>query len=133
MLTHSQSQAETETDTCEVFAVDQDRLARARAALLKDDVVEDVTDLFKILSHGTRLGILRALSTGELCVCELAELLGLSLSAVSHQLRDLRRLRLVSFRMEGRLAYYSIREPFILRLLDDGVRHVTGTLPAERA
>jgi len=130
MLTRSQSQAKTDSDTCEVFAVDKEHIARARAALLEDSVVEDVTDLFKILSHGTRLGILRALSTGELCVCELAELLGLSLSAVSHQLRDLRRLRLVAFRMEGRLAYYSIREPFILKLLDEGVGYVTASQKA---
>lgn len=115
-----------ESGTCEVRAVDDNRVFAARRALLAKPVLEDVTDAFKVLSHPTRVHLLQALSTGELCVCELAEVVGLSMSATSHQLRDLRRLKLVEYRMEGRLAFYSIRDPFVLSMLDTAVAHYTG-------
>jgi len=115
-----------EPGSCEVRAVDDDRVLRAREALLSKPVLEDVTDAFKVLSHPTRIHLLQALSVGELCVCELAEVVGLSMSATSHQLRDLRRLKLVEYRMEGRLAFYSIRDPFVLGLLDTAVAHYAG-------
>ena len=114
-----------EPASCEVRAVDHDRVLRAREALLANPALEDVTDAFKVLSHPTRVHLLRALSVGELCVCELAEVVGLSMSATSHQLRDLRRLKLVEYRMEGRLAFYSIRDPFVLSLLNTAAGHYT--------
>lgn len=114
-----------DTGSCEVRAVDDDRVLRAKKALLANPALEDVTDAFKVLSHATRVHLLRALSVGELCVCELAEVVGLSMSATSHQLRDLRRLKLVEYRMEGRLAFYSIRDPFVLSLLDAAAEHYT--------
>ena len=120
--------ASLEAGSCEVRAVDDDRVLRARHALLAKPVLEDVTQAFKVLSHPTRVHLLRALTAGELCVCELADVVGLSMSATSHQLRDLRRLKLVEYRMEGRLAFYSIRDPFVLSLLDAAAEHY-----AERA
>lgn len=114
--------------SCEVRAINDDRVLLAREALLANPVLEDVIDAFKVLSHPTRLHLLQALSVGELCVCELAEVVGLSMSATSHQLRDLRRLKLVEYRMDGRLAFYSIRDPFVLTLLNSAVEHY-----AERA
>ena len=115
-------------DTCQVHRIDPERVARARQALLSADEARRVADLFKTLAHPTRLGILRALAAETLCVCDLAELLGLSVSAVSHQLRDLRRLDLVRARPEGKLVYYAIRDPFVVDLLERGVRHLR---PAE--
>ena len=111
--------------TCQVLVVDEDRVRRARAALLAGDLALDVAELFKVLSHPTRVGILRALAEETLCVCELAQVLGLSVSGVSHQLRDLRRLCLVEYRMDGKLAWYSIRDPFVLSLLAQGIDHVS--------
>ena len=102
---------------------------RARQVLLTRPLLEDVTDGFKVLSHPTRVHLLQALSTGELCVCELAEVVGLSMSATSHQLRDLRRLKLVEFRMEGRLAFYSLRNPFLISLLDAATEHYAEASP----
>lgn len=118
-----------EAGACEVRAVDDDRVQRARQALLAKRVLEDVTDAFKVLSHPTRVHLLQALSTGELCVCELAEVVGLSMSATSHQLRDLRRLKLVEYRMEGRLAFYSLRDPFLLSLLSAATDHYAEASP----
>jgi len=91
--------------------------------MLDDEAIEDTLEIFKVLSHPTRVRLLKALSVGELCVCELAEVAGLSVSATSHQLRDLRRLKVVQYRMEGRLAFYTVRDPFVLSLLDSAVAH----------
>lgn len=111
---------------CEVFYVDEDRVGRVRDAMLSDDLVEQVADTFKVLAHPTRVRILRALAKEELCVCDLAQVLGLSISATSHQLRTMRTMKLVRYRMDGKLAYYSLRDPFVVALLEDGVRHLTG-------
>ena len=128
MLNRSQRATvfQVEDGTCTVFAVDGERVVRAKAALLSDDVAEDVTDIFKVLAHPTRVGILRALTNEPLCVCDLAQVLDLSVSAISHQLRALRQARLVECRMDGKLAYYSIREPLLLSLLDQVIEPVAG-------
>ena len=110
---------------CEAFLFDEDGVARARASMLDADVVRDVSDTFKALASETRVRILRALSQEELCVCDLSKLLELSVSATSHQLQALRRARIVRYRMAGKLAYYSLRDHFVLALLDAGVQHVT--------
>jgi len=109
---------------CEVFCVNAERVARVRQAALPGDLAQQVADTFKVLAHPTRIGILRALASEELCVCDLAQVSGLSVSATSHQLSALRAMRLVRFRTEGKLAYYSLRDPFVLALLEDGVRHL---------
>jgi len=111
--------------TCGVLLVDQDRVRRAREAGLSEELVGDVVETFKVLAGPTRVRIIRALAQEELCVCDLAELLSLSISATSHQLQALRRAAVVRHRSEGKLAYYSLGDPFVLELLDDCVRHVT--------
>ena len=126
MFNRSQNEASPpapEPGCCETLAVDENRVARARRAMLDDEAIEDTLEIFKVLSHPTRVRLLKALSVGELCVCELAEVAGLSVSATSHQLRDLRRLKVVQYRMEGRLAFYTVRDPFVLSLLDSAVAH----------
>lgn len=116
---------------CEVLYVDEDRVNRVREAMLPDDLVQQVADTFKVLAHPTRVRILRALAREELCVCDLARVIGLSISATSHQLQALRATKLVRFRMDGKLAYYTPSDRFVLALLDDGVRHLTGVGPAK--
>lgn len=115
-----------EEGCCEVYFVDPDRIGRVREAMLSEDLLEQVADTFKVLAHPTRVKILRALALEELCVCDLAQVLGLSISAVSHQLRALRQMKLVRCRMEGKLAYYTLRDRFVLALLEDAVRHLEG-------
>ncbi len=110
--------------TCKVFLVNEDRVSRARDSMLSDDVLQQVAELFKVLAHPTRLRIILALAREELCVCDMSQLLGLSDSATSHQLVTLRRMGLVSYRMDGKLAYYSLRDQFVLALLQDGLRHL---------
>jgi len=116
--------AAADSDRCEVRHADPARLEARRAALLPADAVGSLAETFKLLGDATRVRILDALSRGELCVCEIAALVDLSESAVSHQLRLLRGLRLVRPRRAGRLAYYSLDDQHIMGLLQQGLRHV---------
>jgi len=118
-------------DRCSVFAVNEERVLRGRAALPTDELAQQIADTFKTLAHPTRLKLIRALATGEMCVCEISEVVGLSLSAPSHQLRQLRDLRLVRARTEGKLVLYSLQAPFLVSLLEECTRHLT-TPPAHR-
>jgi len=110
---------------CTVFCVDEKRVRRGRATLPSDEQIRDIADTFKVLANPTRVKIIRALSAGDMCVCEISEVVGLSVSATSHQLQQLRDLRLVRSRSEGKLVHYSLRAPFVASLLDDCVRHVS--------
>jgi DNA-binding transcriptional ArsR family regulator len=119
------STGSSDGESCLEYSADEGRVDRARKAELRPDVLRDMADTFKVLSHPTRLRILRALSEEELCVCELAELLDLSMSATSHQLRALRDRRLVDYRMDGRFAYYRLSDPFLASVLAQGVEHMS--------
>jgi DNA-binding transcriptional ArsR family regulator len=88
-------------------------------------VVQALADLFSILGDPTRVRIVDALSEGELCVCDIAEHVGLSESAVSHQLRLMRSMRVVRGRREGRCVYYTLDDQHILSLFQQGLRHVS--------
>jgi DNA-binding transcriptional ArsR family regulator len=111
---------------CGVFVVDPERVRRGREAVLGESVVGDIAGTFKVLAHPTRVRIIQALADSELCVCEISEVLGLSVSATSHQLQLLRHLRLVRARSEGKLVYYALSNSFLVALLHDCTCHVQG-------
>ncbi len=110
---------------CDVAHGDPDRLAARRASLLPPAALAPLAETFKVLGDVTRVRLLDALSHGELCVCDLAALVGLSESAVSHQLRLLRGMRLVRPRRAGRQVFYAIDDQHIMSLFEQGLRHVT--------
>jgi DNA-binding transcriptional ArsR family regulator len=99
-------------------------LERLRQMMLDSGTVESVAELFKLLADPTRVRIVDVLSRGERCVFDIASLVGLSESAVSHQLRLLRSARLVRVRRAGRHAYYSLDDHHVVGLIHDGRRHV---------
>lgn len=109
---------------CEIDVIDQAKVARARQALPAPATVGVLAETFKALGDPTRLQIVSALAHEELCVCDLASLVGVSQSAVSHSLRVLRDLRLVRYRKVGRIAYYTLDDAHIVSLLGEGRRHV---------
>jgi ArsR family transcriptional regulator, lead/cadmium/zinc/bismuth-responsive transcriptional repressor len=113
-----------DADTCDVFFADPARVERVRAALIGTRQVTALAETFRALGDPTRVRILDALSRDELCVCDLATLLGLTESAVSHQLRLLRALRLVRTRRDGRMAFYALDDQHIVTLFHQGLRHV---------
>jgi DNA-binding transcriptional ArsR family regulator len=117
-------QAEDRADLCEVTHVNPRAAEAARSQLIDGAVAARLAETFKVLGDPTRVRIIHALSLGELCTCDLAAVLGLSESTVSHQLRMLRLLNLVKFRREGRVVHYSLDDEHIERLFMDSYRHV---------
>ena len=99
-------------------------LDRIRAKMLTGPLLQSVAEVFKLLGDPTRVRLLDALSHGERCVCDLAALVELSESAVSHQLRLLRTARLVRVRRSGRLAFYNLDDHHVIGLLHDTRKHV---------
>ena len=95
-------------------------------SLVRDDtLVQALADTFRILGDPTRVRIVDALASGQLCVHEISERIGLSESAVSHQLRLMRSMRIVRGRREGRCVYYTLDDQHVLDLFQQGLRHVT--------
>jgi len=111
-------------EACDVFHIDPARVAHLRGALITEPSVLTLAETFRVLGDPTRVRLLDALSHGELCVCDLATLLGLSESATSHQLRLLRTLRLVRARRAGRMVFYALDDRHIVTLFRQGLRHV---------
>jgi DNA-binding transcriptional ArsR family regulator len=115
---------QTVNDACEILFIDEGKVENVRKAMKATETISLLAETFKILGDPTRIKIAFALSREELCVCDIANLLGVSQSAVSHSLRTLRQMKLVKFRKEGKIAYYSLDDDHIANLLDEGFRHV---------
>ena len=109
---------------CDVFFVDEEKVRAAEKKLAANTDIYELTETFKLLGDPTRLKIILALKEEELCVCDLATLLGVSRSAISHQLRLLKNLRLVKFRRQGKIAYYSLDDTHISELIEAGIEHM---------
>ena len=121
-------------DVCDLVQIDLARVRTLRADLVAPDAVQGLADTFSALGDPTRVRILDVLSHGELCVCDLAAVLGLSQSAVSHQLRLLRSIRLVKPRREGRIVFYSLDDQHIISIFKQTLQHVQeGAQGAQRA
>ncbi len=103
--------------------VDPEGVRIARHAIPRDEMLRRLSEIFKVLGDITRLKILTALSRSELCVSDLAALLALSESAVSHQLAQMKSMRLVRYRRQGKMTYYLLDDEHIEDLIRMGVRH----------
>lgn len=120
--------AETKLNGAEaekVRFIDAASVGAARTAMPTDRMVRALAETFSALSDPTRVRIISTLAGQELCVFDLARLLGLTGSAVSHQLRLLRGQRLVKYRKEGKIAFYSLDDDHIRNLMEECVKHVT--------
>ncbi len=110
-------------DVCQVSCVNRPLVDSLLQQLPEETVLSDTAEIFKMLADPNRLRLLLALAQEELCVCDLAELVETSASAVSHQLRLLRTARLVRNRREGKMVYYRLDDEHVRRLLQEGLRH----------
>jgi ArsR family transcriptional regulator len=119
-----------EPERCEIDHVHPEGVRRARAALPAVDAAADLAALFGALGDPTRVRLLAALTAGPLCVCDLAAVLGMTQSAVSHQLRLLRALSLVRARREGKLVWYALDDDHVRDLLAIGGEHIGHRVPA---
>jgi DNA-binding transcriptional ArsR family regulator len=111
-------------DLCDVVHLHPERVTELRETLIGEPEVTDLAEIFRALGEPARVRILDALSHGELCVCDLAALVRMTESAVSHQLRLLRNLRLVKPRRDGRMVFYALDDRHIITLFRQGLRHV---------
>jgi len=109
---------------CEVLCINERKVASARRAMKPDATLFKLAEIFKVLGDPTRTKIISALLQEELCVCDLTVLIGISQSAVSHQLRVLRNMNIVKYRKDGRIAYYSLDDEHISAILTAGLKHV---------
>ncbi|BBL64244.1 ArsR/SmtB family transcription factor [Methanosarcina mazei] len=121
-----------EIDRCEINCIHEEAVKAVRDALFGEDVAALLAELFRALGDPTRVKILFSLMTKELCVCDLSAVIGASESAVSHQLRILRNLRLVKYRREGKVLYYSLADAHVEKLFAQGLEHVTEDQKTEK-
>lgn len=113
-----------EPENCETRYVDRDTVEAVLCSLIGREVATSISDVFRVLSDPTRVSIIHALSLAELCNCDLASILGISESAVSHQMRELRLLKLVTVEKRGRMVYYRLSDTHIQHVFQDTLRHV---------
>lgn len=109
---------------CETDFVHGETVAAIASQIPPQEAILQMAETFKLLGDPTRLKLVHALSKGELCVCDLAAMLGVGSTAISNHLRLLRSMRLVSYRRAGKMAYYSLADGHITRLLTEGLDHV---------
>ncbi len=112
-------------DVCEIECSNPKVVKKVKSKMLDETILLEVSENFKIFGDLTRLKILDALYRQELCVCDLTAVLGLNQSTVSHQLRVLRSKNLVKFRKEGKMAYYSLADEHVVKIIEIGVQHAT--------
>ncbi|MBE6555395.1 MAG: helix-turn-helix transcriptional regulator [Ruminococcaceae bacterium] len=110
--------------SCEFLHAHRDVVARVKGRLPSDDALGDLAELYHIFGDSTRIRILYALFESELCVCDIATLLGMTVSAISHQLRLLKSASLVRWRREGKTVFYALADDHVRRILDQGMEHV---------
>ena len=116
--------AEMEVESCGFLCVHEDLVAQVQSSLPGDETLSRLADLFKCFGDGTRIRILYVLLEAEVCVCDLAKLLGMTQSAVSHQLKILKQNRLVKSRREGKSVFYSLADDHVRTIIAQGQEHI---------
>lgn len=109
---------------CEFIHAHPETIGKIKAAMPDDDTLIDLSELFKVFGDSTRIKILSALSGGELCVCDISTAVGMTSSAVSHQLKILKSAGLVSFRREGKTVFYALADDHVTTILNQGLEHI---------
>jgi len=112
-------------EICSCTVIHQDILEKVQKSLPDDEKLFDLSEFFKVFSDSTRVKILSALLISEMCVCDLAALLQVTQSAISHQLRLLKAFRLVKSRKEGKVVYYSLNDEHVKSILELGLLHLS--------
>lgn len=111
--------------TCDCHAMHQDIIDGVKKHMPEEEELYDLAELFKVFGDTTRVKILYALFASEMCVCDIACLLNMRQSAISHQLRVLKQVRLVKYRKCGKVVYYSLDDEHIKNIFDQGLSHIT--------
>lgn len=111
-------------DCCDFLHVHEDIVEKVRKELPEEDVLYDLTELFRIFGDSTRVRMLYVLFESEMCVCDIAQLLNMTQSAISHQLRALKNAKLVKSRRAGKTVFYSLADDHVRTIINQGLEHV---------
>ena len=112
-------------EKCNCNIIHNDVVEKVKSQLPQEEILYDLAEFFKVFGDSTRIKIICALFESEMCVCDLAALLNVSQSAISHQLRTLKGARLVRYRREGKVIYYSLDDEHIKHIFDEGLKHIS--------
>jgi len=116
---------EMEKMGCDLMHVHEAIVEKVTAEMPDEDVLFDLSELFKVFGDSTRIRILYCLFASEMCVCDIATLLNMTQSAISHQLSVLKKSKLVKSRRDGKVVFYSLADSHVRTMLDQGIEHVT--------
>jgi ArsR family transcriptional regulator len=111
-------------ERCDCTVIHEDTVNSVKAQMPDDEWLYDLAELFKVLGDSTRVKILYAIDSSEMCVCDIAYLLNITNSAVSHQLRVLKQARLVRCRKDGKIVYYSLNDDHVKQIFSQGMEHI---------
>lgn len=115
---------ETDIEVCDIQKTNDKLVEEIKRSIPRNEVLDDLSELFKVFGDITRIKIIYAIKDNEMCVCDIAKFLGMSQSAISHQLRVLKKARLVKYRREGKTVYYSLDDEHVNKIFEFGLSHV---------
>lgn len=118
------SESKNAVENCSCLVIHEETINRVRTKMPEEEKLYDLAELFKVFGDTTRIKILCALFEAEMCVCDIAALLNMNQSAISHQLRVLKQARLVKYRKDGKVVYYSLDDEHIKHIFDQGLLHI---------
>ncbi len=111
-------------ESCACNIIREEVVTQAKEYMPQEEILVDLAEFFKIFGDSTRIKIVSALFTSEMCVCDIAALLEMNQSAISHQLRILKQARLVKYRREGKVVYYSLDDEHVQQIIECGLAHI---------
>lgn len=111
-------------ERCDYEVIHEDIVNKVRQKMPEEETLYDLAEVFKVFGDSTRIRILWALDEAEMCVCDIAALLNMTQSAISHQLRILKQAKLVRNRKEGKVVYYSLDDEHVRLIFDQGLAHI---------
>lgn len=113
-----------EIEVCDIQKTNDELVKKIKSEIPKDEILIDLAELFKVFGDTTRVKIIYAIKDNEMCVCDIAQFLGMTQSAISHQLRVLKKSRLVKYRRDGKTVYYSLDDEHVNKIFEFGLSHV---------
>ena len=119
-------------ERCDCEVIHEDIVNRVREKFPEEEMLYDLAELFKVFGDSTRIKILWALDESEMCVCDIAFLLNMTQSAISHQLRVLKQAHLVKYRKDGKIVFYSLDDEHVRQIFDQGLVHTNEKIYLER-
>lgn len=117
-------ESHVEAECCDTVMMHEDIIKEVEKKLPAEETIRELADFYKVFGDATRVRILCVLLQAEVCVCDLAELLGMTQSAISHQLRVLKQMKLVKNRREGKTVFYSLADGHIQTIISQGMEHI---------